>query len=83
MTNLTHDDIMEIKKVLDDRYVKQDYCDEQQNKNFKRFANDDKRIDILILEQKHNNTQQKINNWLTAAVASGIIALVIKIFLGG
>ena len=83
MTNLTHDDIMEIKKVLDDRYVKQDYCDEQQNKNFKRFANDDKRIDILILEQKHNNTQQKINNWLTAAVTSGIIALVIKIFLGG
>ena len=35
-------------------------------------------IKIAALE-----TSQKFNNWLTAAVAGGIIALVIKIFLGG
>ena len=83
MTNLTHDEIMELKKVFDDRYVKQDYCDEQQHKINTKFANDDKRIDILILEQKQNNRQQKINNWLTTAIAAGIITLVIKVFLGG
>jgi len=27
--------------------------------------------------------QQKINNWLTFAIAGGIITLVIKVFLGG
>lgn len=87
MTNLTHDDIMELQNFFDDRYdgryVKQDYCDTQQHKINNKFANDDKRIDILILEQKQNNRQQKINNWLTTAIAAGIITLVIKVFLGG
>jgi hypothetical protein len=27
--------------------------------------------------------QQKVNNWLTAAIASGIVALVIKTYFGG
>lgn len=73
---LTHEDFTEIKKVLDDRYVKIEDCNEKQEQVNKKFANDDKRIDLLI-------HQQKINNWLTLAIASGIISLVIKVFLGG
>lgn len=73
---LTHEDFTEIKKVLDDRYVQISDCDNVQEKFNNRFANDDKRIDLLI-------HQQKINNWLTLAIASGIISLVIKVFVGG
>ena len=78
---ITHEDVMELKKVFDDRYVMQDTCNERQEKINKKFANDDKRIDILIRQQELNYKQQKLNNWLTSAIAAGIITLVIKIFL--
>ena len=70
------DEIKELEKLFDERYVLQNECNEVQSSVNKRFANDDKRIEILI-------QQQKINNWLTLAIAGGIISLVIKIFLGG
>ena len=73
---ITHEDIQELKKVFDDRYVQISDCDSVQQNFNKKFANDDKRIDLLI-------SQQKINNWLTLAIAGGIISLVIKVFLGG
>lgn len=70
------DDIKELETHFDERYVLQSDCNEMQATVNNKFANDDKRIEILI-------QQQKINNWLTLAVAGGIISLVIKIFLGG
>jgi hypothetical protein len=70
------DEIKELEQLFDERYVLQNDCNEVQSSVNKRFANDDKRIEILI-------QQQKINNWLTLAIAGGIISLVIKIFLGG
>lgn len=73
---ITHEDLQVIKKELDDRYVLQSSCNEIQDGVNRKFANDDKRIDLLI-------SQQKINNWLTLAIAGGIISLVIKVFLGG
>jgi hypothetical protein len=73
---VTHEDITELKKVFDDRYVMIEDCKDTQRQISNKFSNDDKRIELLI-------NQQKINNWLTLAVASGIIALVIKVFLGG
>ena len=74
--NITHEDITELKKVFDDRYVLQSDCDTVQQKINSKFANDDKRIELLV-------RQQTINNWLTGAIASGIIALLIKVFIGG
>jgi hypothetical protein len=73
---IEHDDVQELKKVFDDRYVLQTDCDITQQKINSKFANDDKRIELLV-------RQQTINNWLTGAIASGIIALLIKVFLGG
>ena len=73
---VNHEDIQELKKVFDDRYVLQSDCDATQQKINNKFANDDKRIELLV-------RQQTINNWLTGAIASGIIALLIKVFLGG
>ena len=73
---VSHEDIQELKKVFDDRYVLQSDCDATQQKINNKFANDDKRIELLV-------RQQTINNWLTGAIASGIITLLIKVFLGG
>lgn len=73
---VNHEDIQELKKVFDDRYVLQSDCDSTQQKINNKFANDDKRIELLV-------RQQTINNWLTGAIASGIIALLIKVFIGG
>ena len=73
---ISHEDITELKKVFDDRYVMIEDCKDVQRQVGSKLSNDDKRIELLI-------NQQKINNWLTLAVASGIIALVIKVFLGG
>lgn len=75
-TTLTHEDMSFIKKELDDRYVMQTTCEETQKSIAKKFSNDDKRIELLV-------RQQQINNWLTGAIASGIVALLIKVFLGG
>lgn len=73
---ISHDDITELKRVFDERYVRQTVCAEKQEEVNKKFSNDNTRIALLI-------SQQKINNWLTLAIAGGIVALVVKVYLGG
>lgn len=61
---------------LDDMYVRKDSCKTVQDDLNARLSNDNARFAVL-------EYQQRINNWLTAAIAGGIIALVIKVFVGG
>lgn len=71
---LEHDDITELKKVFDDRYVLQSDCDSTQRDISKKFANDDKRIDRII---------DRMNLWdklLWAIATSSIGALVLAFF---
>lgn len=81
---LTHEDIQELKKVLDDRYVLQSDCDDVQKEMNKKFSNDDKRIDLILLEQtrmrEENRRNFKFNNWLTAGVIIAIIGAVIAYY---
>ena len=74
---LTHDDFMEIKQMLDDRYVLQSDCGETQNSLNKKLAKDDKRIEIIIHDFK-------IIKWLIGAVvgASGgsLITALVELF---
>ena len=81
---LTHDDFTEIKRVLDDRYVKIEDCNEKQKEVSAKLANDDKRIDLILAEQKQMRTETRnglrFNNWLTAAVLGAIIAAVIAFY---
>lgn len=81
---LTHEDFVEIKRVLDDRYVKIDHCNDKQKEVTAKLANDDKRIDLILAEQKQMRTETrnglKFNNWLTAAVLGSIIAAVIAFY---
>lgn len=73
---VSQEDITTLTGIFDDRYRRIVDCDDIQVDINKKFANDDKRIELLI-------RQQTINNWLTGAIASGIVALLIKVFLGG
>ena len=61
---------------LDEIYVRKDDCNSIQNSVEKKLANDATRFAVL-------EYQQKVNNWLTTAIAGGIVALVIKVFFGG
>lgn len=73
---LTHEDIVELKKTFDECYVQVKDCNDVQLRTNNKFSNDDKRIELLI-------NQQRVNNWLTIVIAGGIISLVIRVFLGG
>ena len=69
-------EIEQLQKYFDDRYVLQSDCDNTQERiNFK-FANDDKRLDLL-------NLKMTACLWLIGVIAGGIMSLVIKVYLGG
>ena len=74
---LTHEDMQEIKKILDDRYVQIVDCDNKQTDINKKFANDDKRIDLILHKQEIGNNAIKKNNWLTTTILGIITAGVI------
>lgn len=78
---LTHEDIQMLKQEFDDRYVLQSSCSEIQEGFNSKLANDDKRIDRILLLQESNTKSLQKNNWLTTAVLSVIISAVIGMIL--
>ena len=74
---ITHEDIQELKKVLDDRYVLQSDCDATQQNISNKLANNDKRIDLILLRQEIGNKDIKKNNWLTTTILALLISGVI------
>ena len=69
---IDNDDI----KRLDSIYVRKDDCNNIQLDVDRKLANDSTRFAVL-------EYQQKLNNWLTGAICGGIIALILKVYLGG
>ena len=74
---ITNEDIQELKKVLDDRYVLQSDCDATQQNINNKLANNDKRIDLILLRQEIGNKDIKKNNWLTTTILALLISGVI------
>ena len=68
---IDNDDI----KRLDNIYVRKDDCNNIQLDVDRKLANDSTRFAVL-------EYQQKLNNWLTGAICGGIVALLIKVYLG-
>lgn len=68
----------------DERYVMRADCNEKQEKVNAKFANDDKRIDLILQEQKQMRAETKnglkFNNWLTAAVLGAIVIAVVAFY---
>ncbi len=76
---ITHEDFQEIKKVLDDRYVLQSDCDDIQRETNKKFANDDKRIDLLSHRiNVWNKLLWTIATTSIGALATSILQLILK-----
>lgn len=71
---LEHDDITELKKIFDDRYVLQSDCNEKQEKVNNKFSNDDKRIEIM----SHDFDVIKKLMWAVATASIG--SLVVAFF---
>ena len=69
---IDNDDI----KRLDNIYVRKDDCNNIQLDVDRKLANDSTRFAVL-------EYQQKLNNWLTGAICGGMVALLIKVYLGG
>lgn len=75
---LNHEDIVELKKVFDDRYVLQSDCNEKQESINKKFANDDKRIEII----SHDFGVIKKLMWVIASASAGSLGTtLIELFL--
>ena len=78
--NMEHSEYIKLQEQLQDhfdgRYRKIEDCDDIAEAIDRKVSKDNVRL--AVIEQ-----QQKVNNWLTLAIAGGIIALVIKVFLGG
>ena len=62
--------------ILDMRYKKLEDCE----KDMKTSETQTHSIDTRMAVLEHG---QKITNWLLAAIGSGLVALLIKVFLGG
>lgn len=73
---IDENDVQLLQSRFDDRYKRIDDCTNEMNDAKKEHTQIF--IDIATLK-----SGQRVNNWLTAAIAGGIIALVIKVFLGG
>ena len=71
---IEHEDITELKKVFDDRYVLQSDCSERQEGINKKFANDDKRIEKLF-------DKLEIWNKLLWAIATATVGALVVAFL--
>lgn len=71
---LTHEDMQEIKKVLDDRYVQIADCDNKQTEVNNRFSNDDTRIKLF--EQKMKSWE-----WMFKLIATGTVGTLITSIL--
>lgn len=71
---LNHEDIQELKKVFDDRYVLQSDCNDKQEIINKKFSNDDKRIEII------SHDFEVIKKLMWAVASSSIGTLVVAFF---
>lgn len=82
--SLTEEEKKVFRDELDERYMKIRECEKVQKEIDKKLANDDKRIDMILLEitacRSEFQRGQKFNNWLTAAVLGVIIAGVLGFY---
>lgn len=82
---LTHEEITAIKNEViaecKNIFVQIDDCNDKQNKVNEKFANDDKRIDRILLLQETTTKSLQKNNWLTTAILSVIIGIVVTMIL--
>ena len=91
MANLfTTEELDYLNEHFDERYnskfVHVNDCNDKQEKLNSKFANDDKRIELILQNQMNYDKKIALNNKLTVAILCGIITLVftlIGLIIGG
>ena len=82
---MTHEEVTAIKTEIiaecKNIFVQIDDCNTVQAGNQKKFANDDKRIDRILLLQENNAKALQKNNWLTTTILSVVIGMVVTMIL--
>lgn len=77
---MEHSEYIKLQKQLEDhfdgRYVRLEECN-QKTDRFERNLNKDN-VRLAVIEQ-----QNKLMLWILAAVAGGIITMLVKMFFGG
>lgn len=76
--SISREDLDIIEQHLDDRYVMQADCNEKQNANNKRFANDDKRIELI---QHDFNVIKKMVTIVATASIGSLVAAIFELIL--
>ena len=76
---MTNSEILEITRILDDRYVRQNECNERQETVNKKLASDDKRIE----RQELFSASLKRALWIVAAaLASEVVINILNLIKG-
>lgn len=70
---VTHEDIKALRDEFDDRYVLQSECDDRQSEVNSRFANDDKRLEMV----SHDLGAFKKIGWIAISALVAEVALMI------
>lgn len=73
---ITNEDMRQIQEYMELIFVTRKSCDEQTDVYTKRL--NEGNTHFAVLDQR-----LKVTNWLLTAVCGGIVAAVIKLFLGG
>ena len=69
---IDQNDIERLEKI----FVTREECNDSTNVIYGKLANGATRF--AVIEERMN-----VNNWLTTGICAGIVALLIKVFLGG
>ncbi len=75
---MTQEEYKEIIELLDDRYVAREICAEKQEKVNAKFANDDKRIDIMV---NNFGIFEKLLSIIATAAIGGLVTAVLNLIL--
>lgn len=68
---IDNQDVRDLEKIFDDRYVRQSACNNIQSANAHRFADDDKRIEII----SHDFAVIKKLMWAVASASIGTLVV--------
>lgn len=66
----------ELRAELDREYVRRDDCKKNMDEQDKKFANDDKRLEVI-------ETYQKITLRVLSAVGVGVLGILLNMLFGG
>ena len=76
---IEHNDLKELQETFDERYVRQNDCNDRHERVNAKFSNDDKRLDIADSRLK---TIEKIVWIIATATITQVVVSIFSLFTG-